>query len=151
MKRLPMWAAFLILVAILASHGQGASQATTPAIPAAQRGGRSAAQGGASASTPAPPQQGGRGAALPLDPTLDAVKIDPKHYSVVYENDHVRVLKAVYGPHEKSPAHYHSGGVVIDPGDGAIHPAAALTHAPQNNTDKEEVIVIVEMKDAPRK
>jgi len=50
----------------------------------------------------------------------------------VYENDHVRVLKAVYGPHEKSAAHYHPEGFVIDIGDGAIHATAAVTHAQKN-------------------
>jgi ureidoglycolate hydrolase len=37
----------------------------------------------------------------------DAVKVDPKHYSVVSENDQVRILKAHYGPHEKSVMHSH--------------------------------------------
>jgi hypothetical protein len=35
----------------------------------------------------------------------DAVKTDPKHYTVVSENDQVRILKVHYGPHEKSIMH----------------------------------------------
>ncbi len=37
----------------------------------------------------------------------DAVKVDPKHYKVVAENDRVRVLKASYGVGEKSVMHEH--------------------------------------------
>jgi hypothetical protein len=32
----------------------------------------------------------------------DAVKVDPKHYKVEFENDQVRVLRITYGPGEKS-------------------------------------------------
>jgi polyisoprenoid-binding protein YceI len=31
----------------------------------------------------------------------DAVKVDPKHYKVEFENDKIRVLRVNYGPHEK--------------------------------------------------
>ena len=31
----------------------------------------------------------------------DAAKVDAKHYTVAFENDRVRVLKAHYGPGEK--------------------------------------------------
>src|SRR5258707_3560504 len=41
----------------------------------------------------------------------DAVKVDPKHYSVVSENDQVRILKVHYGPHEKSVMHSHPNTV----------------------------------------
>ena len=30
----------------------------------------------------------------------DAVKVDPQHYKVEFENDQVRVLRIHYGPHE---------------------------------------------------
>ena len=43
----------------------------------------------------------------------DAVKVDPKHYKVELENAQVRVLRAHYGPHEKSNLHAHPGGVVV--------------------------------------
>ena len=43
----------------------------------------------------------------------DAVKVDPKHYTVVTENDQVRILKAHYGPHEKSVMHSHPNTVAV--------------------------------------
>ncbi|MFN2500252.1 MAG: hypothetical protein ABR557_14310, partial [Pyrinomonadaceae bacterium] len=43
----------------------------------------------------------------------DPVKVDPKHYSVEFENAQVRVLRIKYGPHEKSVMHWHPAGVVI--------------------------------------
>ena len=33
----------------------------------------------------------------------DPAQADPKHYTVEFENDRVRVLRAKYGPKEKSP------------------------------------------------
>ena len=50
----------------------------------------------------------------------DAVKTDPKHYSVVSENDQVRILKVHYGPHEKSHMHEHPQGVVVNLTDGHL-------------------------------
>jgi len=38
---------------------------------------------------------------------LDAVKVDPKHYKVLLENEHVRVLRATYGPGETGAVHQH--------------------------------------------
>ena len=43
----------------------------------------------------------------------DPVAVDPAHYKVAFENDRVRVLHAVIGPHEKTPRHYHPDSVVI--------------------------------------
>ena len=43
----------------------------------------------------------------------DAVKADPKHYSVVLENASVRVLKINYAPGEKSVMHEHPDAIVI--------------------------------------
>src|SRR3977135_3197881 len=48
----------------------------------------------------------------------DAVKADPKHYTVVSENDQVRILKAHYGPHEKSVMHGHPATVAVFLSDG---------------------------------
>jgi quercetin dioxygenase-like cupin family protein len=47
--------------------------------------------------------------ALGQDPT----KVEPKHYKLDFENDHVRVLSVTYGPHEKSALHDHPGGVGV--------------------------------------
>ncbi len=43
----------------------------------------------------------------------DPVKVAPKNYSVVFENDQVRVLRAVLGPGEKTPTHDHPATVVV--------------------------------------
>jgi quercetin dioxygenase-like cupin family protein len=48
----------------------------------------------------------------------DAVKVDPKHYKVEFENDQVRVLRITYGPHEKSVMHSHSATVAVFLTDG---------------------------------
>src|SRR3954447_24629512 len=51
--------------------------------------------------------------AAPILSAQDAVKVDPKHYSVVSENDQVRILKVHYGPHEKSVMHSHPNTVAV--------------------------------------
>lgn len=42
----------------------------------------------------------------------DAVKVDPKHYTVLVDNAQVRVLKIHYGPHETSVMHSHPNSVI---------------------------------------
>jgi len=43
----------------------------------------------------------------------DPVQVDPKHYTVEFENDQVRVLRIHYGPHEKSVMHGHPASVAV--------------------------------------
>jgi quercetin dioxygenase-like cupin family protein len=43
----------------------------------------------------------------------DAVKADPKHYTVLLDNPSVRVLKISYAPGEKSVMHQHPDAIVI--------------------------------------
>jgi quercetin dioxygenase-like cupin family protein len=43
----------------------------------------------------------------------DPTKVEPKHYKLNFENDHVQVVSVYYGPHEKSAMHEHPGGVVV--------------------------------------
>src|SRR5437016_14543613 len=43
----------------------------------------------------------------------DPVKVDPKHYSVMFENDAVRVLRIHYAPGEKSVMHSHPDSVIV--------------------------------------
>ena len=43
----------------------------------------------------------------------DPVKVDAKHYKVVFENDQVRVLLISYGPNESSPLHEHPATLVV--------------------------------------
>ncbi|HXM68375.1 MAG TPA: hypothetical protein VN911_16715 [Candidatus Acidoferrum sp.] len=44
----------------------------------------------------------------------DPTKVEPKHYKLHFENDHVVVIDIHYGPHEKSELHDHPGGVVVN-------------------------------------
>jgi quercetin dioxygenase-like cupin family protein len=43
----------------------------------------------------------------------DPVRVEPKHYTRSFENEHVDVISVTYGPHEKSVLHDHPGGVVV--------------------------------------
>jgi len=50
----------------------------------------------------------------------DAVKTDPTHYKVEFENDKVRILRFHYGPHEKSIMHSHPDTVAVFLTDGKV-------------------------------
>ncbi len=50
----------------------------------------------------------------------DPVKVDAKHYKVQLENEHVRVLRATYGPGEKSVMHEHPPTVAVYLTDGQV-------------------------------
>jgi quercetin dioxygenase-like cupin family protein len=98
----------------------------------------------------------------------DAVKADPKHYKVEFENDQVRVLRITYGPHEKSVMHEHPANVAIFLTDGQSRftmpdgktvdaPIKAGTtrwgdwekHQPENVGDKPFELILVELKTKP--
>lgn len=101
----------------------------------------------------------------------DAVKADPKHYTVISENDQVRILKAHYGPGEKSVMHSHPANVAVFltdasvkfhlPGgkveaatgkSGEARYSAGVTHMPENTGKAMDVIVIeLKTKAAPAK
>src|SRR5260221_3026280 len=95
----------------------------------------------------------------------DAVKVDPKHYSVVSENDQVRILKVHYGPHEKSVMHSHPDTVAVFLTDakgqftfpdgkkqeftvkaGDAQYSAAATHLPEHTGDKDMELIVTELK-----
>jgi hypothetical protein len=95
----------------------------------------------------------------------DAAKADPKHYKVEFENDQIRVLRAHYGPHEKSVMHSHPAsfavfladghaqfnmpdGKVVDAPikSGTTQWSDATTHLPENLGDTPFEVIIVEMK-----
>ncbi len=107
---------------------------------------------------------------VPILSAQDAVKVDPKHYSVVTENDQVRVLKVHYGPHEKSVLHSHPATVAVflsdakgqftfpdgkkqdftvKSGDSQYTPAQ--THLPENTGDAALDVIVVELKGKPAK
>jgi len=100
----------------------------------------------------------------------DAAKADPKHYTVEFENDHVRVLRIKYGPGEKSVMHSQPAGVVIYLADtntrftfpdgktqerpakaGQVQDAPGETHLPENLGDQTFEAILVELKAAPTK
>ena len=95
----------------------------------------------------------------------DPVKVDSKHYTVISENDQVRILKAHYGAHEKSVMHSHPAGVAVFMSDGKgkftyadgkseaftsksgeARYTPAVTHLPENTGDKAFDVIIVELK-----
>src|SRR5262245_30379424 len=102
---------------------------------------------------------------VPLVAAQDAVKTDPKHYTVVSENEKVRIIKVHYGPHEKSIMHSHPDAVAVfltdasvqftlpdgkkdsrkvKAGDSQFTPAG--THLPENMGDKAMEVMLVELK-----
>ena len=102
---------------------------------------------------------------VPMLSAQDAVKTDPKHYTVVSENDQVRILKVHYGPHEKSVMHSHPATVAVfltnakgqfSYPDGKTQPFdvkagtsqydPATTHLPENTSDKGMDVIVVELK-----
>ena len=108
--------------------------------------------------------------AVPSVLAQDATKVDPKHYKVEFENSRVRVLRVKYGPHEKSVMHSHPDAVAIFPKDGKVKftfPGGkteeremkagqaiftpAIKHLPENMTDDDMEVILVELKTRKRK
>ncbi len=102
---------------------------------------------------------------VPMLSAQDAVKTDPKHYTVISENDQVRIIKVHYGPHEKSIMHSHPDAVAIFMSDGNVqftYPdgkkdshkvkvgdtlfTKANVHLPENLNDKPFDVILVELK-----
>ena len=98
----------------------------------------------------------------------DPVKVDPKHYKVEFENNQVRVLRIIYGPHEKSVMHGHPAGVAVfltdshgkftfpdgksevrDSKAGQARWTPGEIHLPENLSDKPEELILVELKGKP--
>lgn len=95
----------------------------------------------------------------------DPVKAAPKNYTVVFENDQVRVLRAVLAPGDKTGMHEHPSNVVIPlttgPAtftlpDGKTVEAAMTAgtpiwgpsgkHASANQSKARAEVIIVELK-----
>ena len=98
----------------------------------------------------------------------DAVAVDPAHYKVVLENDHVRVLRVAYGPGEKSVMHSHPASLAVFQTDGQARFTLpdgktvdatvkagdvmwhdAEQHVPENTGDKAFEVIVVELKGKP--
>jgi quercetin dioxygenase-like cupin family protein len=101
----------------------------------------------------------------PIILAQDAVKVDPKHYTVVSENDQVRIVKVHYGPHEKSVMHSHPNLVAVFLNDskgqftfpdgkkqditakaGDAQYEDAVNHLPENTGDNGMDLILVELK-----
>jgi len=87
--------------------------------------------------------------ATPLDP----VKVDPRHYTVGFENEHVRVLRVHYYAHEKGEMHEHILNRVVvylndQPGAKAddVRVSGAATHAEENASGQPADRIAVEIK-----
>jgi quercetin dioxygenase-like cupin family protein len=96
----------------------------------------------------------------------DAVVADPKHYSVEFENDKVRIIRIKYGPGEKSVMHTHGPNASIIHTEGTMRMtnvdgtsedvsfksgdvawADGEEHLPENLGDGAIEVVLVELKD----
>jgi quercetin dioxygenase-like cupin family protein len=101
----------------------------------------------------------------PILSAQDAAKVDPKHYTVVSENDQVRILKVHYDAHEKSVMHSHPATVAVFLTDakgqftnaegkkesfnskaGGAQYSAGTTHLPENTGDNAMDIIVIELK-----
>jgi quercetin dioxygenase-like cupin family protein len=102
---------------------------------------------------------------VPFLAAQDAAKVDAKHYTVISENDQVRILKVHYGPHEKSVMHHHPDTVAVFLTDangtfsypdgkkkdfmvkaGDAQYSVAETHLPENTSDKGMDVIVIELK-----
>jgi quercetin dioxygenase-like cupin family protein len=102
------------------------------------------------------------GPALAQDP----VAVDSAHYTLLFENDQVRVLRIQYGAHEESVMHDHPAGVAVyltggnmqftlpdgqvvesrgEAGEAIWAPAGP--HVPKNLTDQPTELILVEIKE----
>ena len=99
---------------------------------------------------------------------LDAVKVDPKHHKVEFENAQVRVLRITVGPHEKTAVHEHPAWVAVFLTElhmkitfpdgktedrqgkaGAAQWHAGEKHTAENTSDKPFEGIMVELKAKP--
>ena len=95
----------------------------------------------------------------------DPTAVDTKHYTVVFENDQVRVLRISYGPGEESVMHEHPNGVAVFLTDGNTEMklgdgttimdirksgeaswAPAGKHLPKSLGENKSELILVELK-----
>jgi quercetin dioxygenase-like cupin family protein len=106
--------------------------------------------------------QTGRSITIPSKPNVsDAVTADPKHYSVQFENDAVRVVRIKTMPGEKTPMHAHpanctitltddtdrdSSGKLTEIKAGTVDCSDALSHSGQNLATHPVEVILIEFK-----
>jgi|SRR5947209_12127880 len=100
----------------------------------------------------------------------DPVKADPGHYKVDSENAQARILRAHYGPHEKSVMHAHPATIAVFLTDstgqftypdgrkepftakaGDVRYSPPTVHLPENLSDKPFDVIVIELKTAASK
>jgi quercetin dioxygenase-like cupin family protein len=97
----------------------------------------------------------------------DAVKVDPAHHKVEFENDQVRVLRVTLGPGEKTPTHAHPAGVGVFLTDsknrltvegkseepvrkaGDVVEIKPVTHVVENLGATKSEVLVIELKGKP--
>ena len=108
--------------------------------------------------------------AVPSVLAQDPTKVDSKHYKVEFEYSRVRIVRAHYGPREKSVMHRHPDAIAIFQTDGKVKftfPGGkteeremkagqalftpAVRHLPENMTDNDMEVILVELKAGKRK
>jgi quercetin dioxygenase-like cupin family protein len=84
---------------------------------------------------------------------LDPLKTDPKHYSLEFENDQVRVLRVRFGPHEKGVRHEHKlNHIVVYLNDqakgkaGEVRIDEPMTHSEENPLDHAVERIAIDLK-----
>jgi len=87
---------------------------------------------------------------------LDPLKVDPMHYKLVLENDHVRVVRVNFGPLENGVVHQHVRNYLVTymtpqaKGDrGEVRPhldEGTTTHTENNPLDRAVERIAVELK-----
>ena len=70
----------------------------------------------------------------------DPVKVDPKHYTVVFENDAVRVLHIHYPVGEKSVMHSHPDSVAVFLEDQKVKMTLPDGKSEETSTKKGEAV-----------
>ena len=104
--------------------------------------------------------------AAPATPP-DALIADPSHYTVLFENAEVRVLRIRYGPKDKGQMHNHPRSITVFLTDGNFRVTApdgqtrvvankagdttmeGGAHLPENLSDQPFEAIRIEMKTAP--
>jgi hypothetical protein len=101
-----------------------------------------------------------------ISSALDPVKVDAKHYKIEFENEQVRVLRVIIGPHESTPLHEHSVNRVVTyltdqdfrvtSKDGKVEHtkhnvgevswAGPAVHKEENLSDKPFEVIVTELK-----
>lgn len=95
---------------------------------------------------------GPRNAPAPASP-LDPLRVDPKHYTLEFENDQVRVLRVHFGPREKGSRHEHTmDHLVVYLNDqargkaGEVRLDGVMTHSEENPLDHPVERLAIDLK-----